>query len=314
MSVLPLIVFGALFATGQSPFQAWVEFSKLATQKHEADDFAAEEQLRREALRLAELKLPPEDSQLAALLANLALCLHSEGRDQAGDPLARRAVALAEQSGDRRLLGAMLNTLGVVLAGQRQMARAEPVLRRSVALLEEADGADALEVAHAAINLATVYADTRQYQLAEREMARVLPVYERKLGPEHPLYAMASNNMFAILYQQNRISEAEPYLRRALSIGEKKFPGTLNMANLKQCLAVLEMSREHFQEAARLLEAVIATEEKLLGPDHPQLAPALENYSIAQRRLHHKSEAKNAHDRASFIQKSFLGDVSGQPR
>jgi tetratricopeptide (TPR) repeat protein len=237
------------------------------------------------------------------------LSLHAEGRDQAADPLARRAVAIAEQDGDRRVLGAMLNALGVVLAGEGERVRAEPVLRRSVALLEEAEGADALEVAQAANNLATVYADTRQYPLAERELARALPVYEKVLGSEHPLYAMASSNMFTILYQQHRVSEGEPYLLRALAVGEKKFPDTLKMADLRQCLAALEMSREHYKEAAKLLEQVIATQEKLLGHDHPQLALTLENYAAVERRLHHKSEAKSAHDRASFIQKSFLGDV-----
>jgi tetratricopeptide (TPR) repeat protein len=305
MSTLLLIVFSAVFAIGQS----WVDLSKLAMQKHEADDFAAEELLRREALRLAEMKLGFLDKQLAPLLANLALSLHSEGRDQVADPLARRAVAIAEQDGDSRLLGAMLNALGVVLAGEGQLARAEPVLRRSVAFLEEAEGADAFQVAQAANNLATVYADTHQYPQAERELARALPVYEKFLGADHPLYAMASSNMFTILYQQHRVAEGEPYLRRALAVGEKKFPASLNMATLRQCLAALEMSREHYKEAAKLLEEVIATQEKLLGPDHPQLALTLENYAAAERRLHHKSQAKNAHDRASFIRKSFSGDV-----
>ena len=164
-------------------------------------------------------------------------------------------------------------------------------------------------MAHATNKLATLYADTHQYPQAEHEMARVLPVYEKHLGPQHPLYAMALNNMFTILYQLHRTSEAEPYLRRALAVGERAFPDSLNMARLWQGLAALEVSRENNKEAARLLEKVIATEERLLGPQHPELAQALENYAGVLRHLHQKNEARNAHNRALLIQKSLLGDV-----
>jgi tetratricopeptide (TPR) repeat protein len=303
MSILPLIVFGAVFAIGQN-------LEQLATERHAADDFAGAERLRREALRLAEQEYKPEDKRLAAPLTNLALSLHFEGKAAEADPLARRAVLIAEQSGDRTLLGATLNGLGVVLAGEGQRARAEPVLRRSVAILEETTGGDSLQVAQAANNLATLYADTRQYPQAERELARVLPVYEKLLHPEDPAYVMALNNMFTVLYQLHRASEGEPYLRRALAIGEKAFPDGLNMARLWHGLAALEVSRDHNKEAARLLEKVIATEERLLGPQHPDLARALENYAGVLSHLHQKSEARNAHNRALLIQKSLLSGVN----
>jgi tetratricopeptide (TPR) repeat protein len=302
MSILHLVVFGAVFAIGQN-------LGQLAAERQAADDFAGAERLRREALRLAEQEYRPDDKRLAAPLTDLALSLHFEGRDAEAEPLARRAVLIAEQSGGRTLLGATLNGLGVVLAGEGQRARAEPVLRRSVALLEETRGGDSFEVAQATNNLATLYADTHQYPQAEHEMARVLPVYEKHLGPQHPLYAMALNNMFTILYQLHRTSEAEPYLRRALAVGERAFPDSLNMARLWQGLAALEVSRENNKEAARLLEKVIATEERLLGPQHPELAQALENYAGVLRHLHQKNEARNAHNRALLIQKSLLGDV-----
>jgi tetratricopeptide (TPR) repeat protein len=239
------------------------------------------------------------------LLSNLALALHYEGRDTEAEPLVRRAFIIAEQSGDQRLIGLMLNSLGVVLAGKGETARAEPVLRRSVALLEQADGEDALEVARAANNLSTLYSDTRQYEKAERQLARTLPVYEKHLGMEHPDYAMALANMFTVLYQQHRAKEGEPYLRRALALGEKVFPQSLNMANLEHCLAALEVSRENYKEAARLLEKTIAIQERVLGKEHPLLGRTLFNYSEVLRRLHQKSEAKQALNRANSILKTF---------
>lgn len=304
MNGLLLIVFSAVFASGQT-LAPWGSLSKLADERYEADDFKAAELLRREALRLAEEKLAPADKQLASLLANLAISLHFSARDAEADPLARKAYVIAEQSGDQRLIGAVLNTLGVVLAGEGDTARAEPVLRRSVALIEQSEGADALHVAEAANNLATLYSDTHQYAKAEQQMARVLPIYEEHLGPAHPVLAMALGNMFTIFSDQHREAAGEPYLRRALSIGEKTFPKSLNMANLQHCLAALEASRDNFQEAARLLEKVIATQERLLGPEHPQLAHSLSDYSAVLRHLHQRVEAKQAQNRANLILKSF---------
>ena len=308
MIALLLLVFGALFASGQTA-APWEGLTRLANEHHDADDFAGEEKLRREALRLAEEKLGPDNAIIAPMLSNLALCLHSQGRDAEGDPLVRRAVSLAERSGSQKMVGMMLNSLGVVLAGEREMARAEPVLRRSVAILEAAEGEDAFDVAQASNNLATIYAETQQYAKAEKELAHSVEVYAKHLGTSHPLYASVLGNMFIALYEQRRVAEAEPYLRRALAIGEAGFPNRLAMANLLYCLAALEASHENFKESARLLEKVIAMKEKVLGPQHPELPPVLSSYANVLRRLHQKGPAKQAQNRADFIQKSLLGNV-----
>jgi tetratricopeptide (TPR) repeat protein len=306
MSILILLVFSALFTSGQT---SWRDLARLAKQHQEADDLPGAESLRWRALRLAEKELGPGDKQLAPLLGDLAFSLHFAARDAEAEPLMQRAFGIAKESGDLRLTGMMLNILGIVLAGEGQRARAEPALRRSVALLEEAEGPDSLDAAKAANNLATVYLDEHQYERAEEEMARALPVYEKRLGAEHPEVAQASGNMFTVLAAEHRMAEGEPYLRRALAIGEKVFPGSLRMANLQLCLASLEESRENFKAAARLLEQAIATQERVLGPEHPELARTLSVYADVLRHMHQKAEAKVAMNRANSIRKAALSDV-----
>jgi tetratricopeptide (TPR) repeat protein len=195
----------------------WVTLSQLAKERYESDDFGAAESLRREALRLAEGQLSATDKALAPLLANLALTLTFEGRAGEADPLAHRAPAIAEESGDRKLTGLILNTVGVVPSGEREFARAEPVLRRSVAVLEEADGPDSFELAQAANNLAVIYADARQFLKAEEVLSRVLAICEKHPGLNDPLYAKALGDLFSVLSELHRAPEGEPYLRRALA-------------------------------------------------------------------------------------------------
>jgi tetratricopeptide (TPR) repeat protein len=203
----------------------------------------------------------------------------------------------------------MLNVLGVVLSGEGQKARAEPVLRRSVALLDQFEDTNALNAARATNNLATLYLDTHQYAKAEEEMTRALPKYERFLGPSDPEMALVLGNMFTIFAAQHRAQEGEPYLQRALTIGRKAFPGSLKMANLEVCLASLEAQRENYKEAAVLLKGVIETQERLLGPEHPEVAHSLAAYATVLHHMHQKTEAKNALNRANMILKSALSDV-----
>jgi tetratricopeptide (TPR) repeat protein len=305
MIVVLLIVFNAVFAIGQT----WQDLSKLAKQYQNADNFRAAESARREALRLAEMELGPADKKLVPLLGDLALNLYFEARHTEAEPVAQRAFLIAKESGDQRLTGLMLNILGVVLSGEGQKARAEPALRRSVALLEESEGEDGLNTARAENNLATVYLDTKQYAKAEEVMARALPIYEKRLGIYDPETAQAYSNMFTLLAAEHRAAEGEPYLRRALATGEMLFPRSLQMANLQICLASLEESRENYKEAALLLEKVIKTQERVLGPEHPDLARTLAGYSNVLRHLHQKTEAKTAQNRANLIMKSALSDV-----
>ena len=281
----------------------------LARQRQKAEDLIGAESMRREALRLAETQLGLADKQLAPLLGDLALNLHFEARDAEAESVAQRAYSIAKDSGDQQVTGMMLNILGIVLSGEGQKARAEPLLRRSVALLEESDPECSLNTARAINNLATIYLDTRQFALAEQEMTRALPMYERHLSPDDPELALVFSNMFTVRASQRRAAEGEPYLRRALAIGEKNFVGTLKMANLQMCLAALEASRENFKEAARLLAGVVATQEKLLGPRHPELAHSLAAYATVLRSMHQKSEAKDALNRSNMILKSALNDV-----
>ena len=306
MIVVILIAFSVVFAFGQA---AWDDLSIQAKHRQDADDLAGAESLRREALRLAEKQLDPSNKQLARLLADLSFSLHFEARDAEAEPFAQRGVLIAKESGDQRLTGLMLNVLGVVVSGEGQKARAEPVLRRSVALLEEFAGADSLDVARASNNLAMLYLDTHQFARAEKEMMHALPIYEKCLGPDDPEIAMASGNLFTILAAQHRAEEGEPYLRRALVIGERSLSGSLSMANLQLCLAALEASRENLKVAAQLLVKVIAIQERLLGPAHREVGYSLAAYSTVLRRMHQKSEAKIALNRANMILKSALNDV-----
>jgi tetratricopeptide (TPR) repeat protein len=289
-------------------FRLAANFSNLALTRQEQGDFKEAEKLYRRVLELREKYLPAESVEIASALNNVAAVLHAEARDQEADQLLRRAVLMAENAHDDRVLAASLNTLGLVLAGEGEPARAEPVLRRALAVFEKIGGADSVDAGKTLNNLAAIYSNDHELLKSEDCARRALAIYEKGLPPGHPLIGAALNNLFVILGMQKRYDEGEPYLRRALEIAERAAPDSLRTQQILGNLAALEEARGNWQTAADLLEKLIGVEERLLGPNHPSLAITLGNYSEALKHLNHKTEAKQVERRASAIMKSFRQD------
>jgi tetratricopeptide (TPR) repeat protein len=279
--------------------------SNLAVIRREQGDLDQAEKLIRRAVELREKYAGADSRELAWALNNLGAILHAAGRDAEADPVLRRALLIAETAGDDKLIGPILNGLGLSLMDQGEAARAEPVLRRALAIFEKSSGSDSLEVGRAANNLGMLYCLNREYAKAETELRRALQLYEKHVDPEHPFLAVTLNNLFTILADEKRFDEGEPYLRRALAICEKTCEGTARLASMHAGLATLEASRGNYQAAAKLLEGAIEVQERMLGPNHPQLAMSLASYSEVLRHLHQKAEAKRAANRANAILKTF---------
>jgi len=290
---------------GEADHRLWLSLSNLALMRENQGDLVEAEKLSRRALELREKYLGPEHAELAAVLHNLAGVYIYQARYSEADPLLRRALLIAEHSGDERQVATILNSLGLNLMNSGQRARAEPVLRRSLALFERLDDGESVDVGKVVNNLSMLYRFDGKPGKAETELKRALPIFEKNLGPGHPQVASTLNNLFTVIAEQHRHDEAEPYLRRALAIGEEACPDSMITTQIRANLASFLAARGRFQEAAQILEDVIARQERLYGPRHPLLANSLANSSVVLGRLHHKAEAKRAENRANSIIKSF---------
>jgi tetratricopeptide (TPR) repeat protein len=256
------------------------------------------------ALKLREKQLGPHHPDVAAALNNLGVALRLDARPAEAGPVFQQALTIAEECGDQRLLATVLGGLGATLVDLGELDRAEPVLRRSLAMFEGAVGSDSVEAAEAGNNLAMLYRRNGHLPRAQEQMEHALPLLELRLGARHPEVAKAYNGMFVILVEQNQWDEAEPFVRRALEIGQQVFPESIQMAEFRENLALVAAHRREFQAAASLLGDAISAKERILGANDPQLAESFETYSGYLKQINQKAEAKRAADRAREIRRA----------
>jgi hypothetical protein len=93
------------------------------------------------------------------------------------------------------------------------------------------------------------------YAEAEPLMARVVTILEKSLGENHPTLATALNNLAQLLKATNRLTEADPLMRRAVKI-YRRFRETTGHEH------------PHMQQVIRNYSALLS--DMHIGPDEIQ--------------------------------------------
>jgi tetratricopeptide (TPR) repeat protein len=120
--------------------------------------------------------------------------------------------------------------------------------------------------------------------------------------------AVVLNNVGWYLRNRGQYQAAEPLLRDALAVGEKKYgidhPDTSYLLNN---LALLYWNLGKHEEAEPLYLRDLAIREKMQGPEHPDTATTLNNLAILYRDQGKHEEAETLYQRALAIREKMLG-------
>jgi tetratricopeptide (TPR) repeat protein len=131
---------------------------------------------------------------------------------------------------------------------------------------------------------------------------------EERLGPEHPGTAIALNNLVGLLKATNRLSEAEPLMRRVVEIIEISYgPEHPIVATSLNNLAQLLQGTNRLAEAEPLMRRALAIDEGSYGPEHPEVATNLNNLAQLLHATNRLSEAEPLMRRALAIDKASYG-------
>jgi len=242
-------------------------------------------------------------------LLNQAKQQELKGEYKAASLTLREALRIAGQSRlGPRALAPTLNNAGSVAQGLGQYVEAEKYYRQSIANWE-ASGDFGVNLSCPLHNLATLYAGTGRYRLAERMHQRVLEIRTRALGTRHPDVARVLISYGLVLHFQGDLEKAERSYREAQEIlRDVKTAAGVDLATLQTNLASLLVTRGSCHEAANLAAEGVASLEKSLGKEHPALVPALTWQGIAAMKLGAYAEAADLLQRAVSLAKRSLGE------
>jgi len=286
----------------------------------------------RESLTLYERRSGPDSVSTASALNNLALVLERAGDYAGAELLLRRSYRILEKTlGPNNPdsattlsnLGRVLDSQGKFGAGSALVAGSKPAA--SAAGTPVADNPQLL------MARAEELISQGEYGQAETLHDRVLSIYERTLGMEHPLTATGLSNLGNVRYLQGKFADAETAHRRALGIREKvlgpNHPDTAtslnNLANVlfeqgkdERTSAADQRARassgqrvQSVSEVEGLYRRALAIQERVLGPEHPALANTLNNLAALLDQQGKFTESEPLQRRALAILEKALGPL-----
>lgn len=266
----------------------------------------------RNALRLREIKLGPNDPAVATALNNLALLLQPMNRWEEAESLMRRALDIDEQSfgAEHPNVARDLNNLATLLHDTNRLVETEVLLRRALTIIGAAYGSEHPRFATQCNNLAKLLQVTNRGAEAEPLYRRALLILEHSYGPEQPEVATCLNNLATLLHDTNRFAEAEPLLRRALAIDEHAYRTEHpDVARDLNDLALLLKETNRLTEAEALARRALAIDEQSYESQHPLIARDLNNLAQLLAGTHRLPEAELLLRRALAIHEQTRGPM-----
>ena len=177
-----------------------------------------------EALDLLEAQLGAHDVRLAPILHNIGGLEHARARYAAGEPHARRGLAIRRRALGRDHITVACDevALGALLEGQGKRAEAGRLYRHALSVFEDVRGVP-YEIAVTCNNLGTLAYTRGRLGEARALYRRSLGIKTRLLGERHPDVAITRNNLAALTAALGDSAAARTLYARALKVFEHTY-------------------------------------------------------------------------------------------
>lgn len=161
------------------------------------------------------------------------------------------------------------NDLGVAYQRAGENETALTVLRAAETIRRRQLGMEHPLVAHSLLNLGTVYMGMNRYELAVQSFEQALPILQNKFGVENKMVTEAKLRLSAALVLAGDSAAAEQLLEKLCADLANRSGLMADRAVAQYRLAVLQAKQGNYKAAEPNLEAAIAAQSQILGPNHP---------------------------------------------
>ncbi len=222
------------------------------------------------AMRETTRAFGPRDADVASILNNLGVLRKSQGRYAEAVRCYRRALPLLRALGDRAALATLYHNLGGIEHARGRYAAGEPHARRSVALREKELGPNHVAVAADVAALAALVEGRGRLDEAAKLYQRALRVFRRKLGEASTEVALNLSSLATLRQQQGRSAEAGRLFARALPLQERLYGRAHpEVAMTLHNLAYHERAEGRLGRSASLYARALRIFRRALGLRHP---------------------------------------------
>lgn len=246
---------------------------------------------------------PPDEKRLISLYNNRAATAMNRGDFEGANQDLARSLELS-----RRVFGEthhqtanVLTNLGVCNSMDGKAEEAEHYHLEALAIYEKVYGEISPDVANAVGNIAIVYAQTGRPDEAGPYFKRSLEVQEAIYGPDHPTVAQALTNLGLHNMQTGHPESAVGLLQRAADIRDEVGVDNISMSFTLYHLASARAELGELDTSRRLLERVVAIDERIFGPESAEVADDLEGLVEVHRMLGNEVTANRLEVRMNEI-------------
>jgi tetratricopeptide (TPR) repeat protein len=238
--------------------------------------------------------------------ARRAAMLHAEGKFTAAEPAAQTALAEGRR---HQVPEAALRSTRVLLAlvhfRMHRLTEAESELRSVAAESERSGDRKTLEAALPALTV-SLQLQGRFAEAVEIGL-RALKAALDANGARHPSVAQAKIALSGVLRDQGEYQRAAELCEEVLATSYVPVLDINLISSVHHNLGTAYEAMERLTDAQRQFVLAISERERLLGPEHADLAAPLDNLASVLMRLNRHREAEEPARRALAIREKTLG-------
>jgi len=186
---------------------------------------------------------------------------------------------------------------------------ARSLLEEALRITEGERGADDLQTAAIAAQLASVYRQLPDDAKSEALFLRALPIMDAALGKEHPRTAVVRSRLGQLYYTMGQRAKAEPMLRQSLDVIEKSL-GTDNRwyVNALVTLANLNNDAGDLAQFEEIVRRAMGIEERIDDTESTLYAGLLNNLGELYRQRLDYAHSEEQYKRSLAIGERVLGE------
>jgi tetratricopeptide (TPR) repeat protein/tRNA A-37 threonylcarbamoyl transferase component Bud32 len=206
-------------------------------------------------------------------VGTLAMVAHHEAKLEEGERLCRRALELLDSAPepDPSARAQLHTTLALILEDLGRFDEAKTLHLEAYEENRETLGEWHPDTARSAESVATVHWVRDDLKQAQAWFERAYRIRREVLPPDHPDLAFSQNNLALVYFDQGDLPRAVEGFAAAVAFWSRRAPGR-ELARAEMNLGNTERELGHLAEATRLHQASYDHFQKVLGPDHLELA------------------------------------------